>query len=677
MANITSQSTQTSGRAQNYAKKDAVAISAVNASVPMFEQRLQQIRAAHGKDGFVPKVVVGEDGKTLRDENGDRVIARDSKGRTIHEAKYVQAYSLVQSFAHEELAPEDPESWTRAQEYGRAVAEDRFPGHPVLVATEISGRSGCVHNHLIVGAVHPETGKSIDSNVVTHSRLSIEHDRVLAENGFEQRADMKQMTLEAAKKMEERRAEVIAAAGEDVTPSELKRRLLAAENSVKLESTSEVSAHQKRDAKRLREFDRYRLNEQDREACLDIGVAPPKEKFSEIELESRIKDTINDPRATSWEAVAEIGRQNHVTIDRRGKNDVTYGMMLAQPDGTIAEPSRAHRRRGGIEGSGKGLGRGFRRDDVEKAVGRNAALARAITPAEQPSVDQVMDVDMSFLDEYRTPDAQYLEEPTEHQLDGRRQFDELSDQIRARVDRESTAPDRDEVDEQTEVTHSWVDEKTQTPQRPATGVETEGIEQSHPPEFRSGLRDRTVKSPQTRERLDAFAYIEEDYHGRKPDAVFEQRLKVNGGAGPKVINTYGQDMSPEFRSHLEARVELRSKAEDVNERRTEKLEKAKELQERDGLHQRHAGQIRILRQDAAFDRRWVEDVRGQVAEGDYSPRDYDKDRHEHRKQEVSQRAAELQPSEARQRLAEDDRTLRRAHDEQAFFDRDQDQGLEK
>lgn len=673
MATISSQSTRTSGRAQSYAKKDAVAISAVGASVPLFEQRLQEIRLAHDKDGYQPKVAA--------DENGDRVVAVDSAGRPIYESKYVQAYSLVQSFGHEELDPSDPDSWTRANELGRAVAEDRFPGHPVLIATEVNGRSGCVHNHLIVGAVNAETGKSIDSNVVTHSRLALAHDQVLTKEGFEQREDMKEMALVAAGRIEQRRAEVIEQAG-DLSPSQLERKLIAAENSVRLESQTEQTPHHQREAKRLREFDRYRLNEQDREAALDIGVTPPKEKFSEIELEARIKDTINDPRADSWEAMVEIGRENRVTIAPRGDKDVTYGMMLAQSDGTVAEPSRAHHRRGGVEGAKTpGLGDGFRRKDIEAAIDRNALLAREASPIERTSVDQVMDVDMSFLDEYRSPDAQHIKEPTEQQLAERRQLDELSDRVRTRADREAAALDGDEADEQTEVSQPSVDEEAQTSQESAASVESSPtIEEAAEPAFRSRLRDRPVKSARTRDKLDQLAALEEDYRGRQPDAAFEQRILDKeriGGAGPQLLSHYGEDMSEEFRGHLEARAELRSKARDVGERGSGKLAEAHGLQESGSVYQRHAGRIRTLEEDGSFDRQWARGVRDQVAEGDYTPRDYEADRHEHRKQQISQAAAALEPSEARQRLAEDDKTLRRAHDTQAFVDRDQDQDHER
>lgn len=368
MATISSQSTRTSGRAQTYAKKDAVAITAVNATAPMFEQRLQEIRAAHGKSGSRPKVVVDEEGKD--------VVAKDSKGNTVYESRYVQAYSLVQSFGHDELDPDDPESWTRANDLGRAVAEDRFPGHPALIATEVNGRSGCVHNHLIVGATHPETGKQLDSNVVTHSRLALAHDRVLAENGFDQRADMREMAMAASAKTEERRTAVEAEEGfADLSPSQQQRKLVAAEKSVRFESTTGKSATQQRDERRRREFDRYLLNKQDREAALDIGATPPKERFSELELEARIRDSLNDPRATTWEGLDEVGREHGVTINRRG-SDVSYGMMLAQPDGSLAEPARAHRRRGGREPF-KGLGDGFRVEDVEASLERNAELTRA------------------------------------------------------------------------------------------------------------------------------------------------------------------------------------------------------------------------------------------------------------------------------------------------------------
>ncbi|WP_218220431.1 relaxase/mobilization nuclease domain-containing protein [Nesterenkonia sp. Act20] len=348
-----------------------MAISAINATVPRFEQQLQEIRLAHGKDGLRPRQAVDEDGKTLRDKNGDPVIARDRWGEAVYEAKYIQAYSAVQSFGREELDPDDPSSWTRANELGRAFAHDRAPGHPALIATEISGRSGMVHNHIIFGAVHPETGKSIDSNVFTPSRMIVAHDRVLAEQGFEQPAFMRQIAMAVEAEMAMRRWQIEDAAPAGLSPSQLGRRISAAESSVKVrhhvDHAGRQTPEQVREARQQREYERYELNEATRSGALAIGVTPPKERFCELELESRVVNSFNDPRSIGWAELSTVGRERGVTISRRGE-DVTYGMMLADSNGELQEPARAHRRRG------TKLGEGYRVEDVESSLERNRLL---------------------------------------------------------------------------------------------------------------------------------------------------------------------------------------------------------------------------------------------------------------------------------------------------------------
>lgn len=128
MVIISSQPTYSSGRAQDYAKKDAVAIWALHAAAPLFEKQLQQIRVRHGKDGMRPRTLTDSDGTLVRDASGTPVPVRDANGREFSESKDVQACCLIQSFSRDELDPDDPESWTKAQELGRALAEDRFPG---------------------------------------------------------------------------------------------------------------------------------------------------------------------------------------------------------------------------------------------------------------------------------------------------------------------------------------------------------------------------------------------------------------------------------------------------------------------------------------------------------------------------------------------------------------------
>lgn len=382
MATVTAQSTRRSGASANYAGKDAVAISAVNGpSNPiMFEKRLSEVRAAHGKDSVRPMHVLDEAGKKVRDENGEPELARDDRGQIMYESEYVQAYPVVQSFGLDELDPDDPASWDEAQRRGRALAERIGDGRPALIATEVNGRTGCVHNHIIVGAVHPETGRSLRSDAVTHSRLSITHDRVLEELGVEQREDMRELTRQAEERMTEARQQVIDEAEKDLSPNQLRKRIEAAEKQIRLERTDDAPTPRQKQQDRLqREFERYELNEQTRSAAEDLDAPGPKERFSEIELKGRVRETLADQRATDWQRLDRVGRERGVTITKYTKrsHDVSFGMMLADEDGVIQEPSNAHRRKGSR------LGEGYRVEDVEAALERNRELAQA-KPVSRP-----------------------------------------------------------------------------------------------------------------------------------------------------------------------------------------------------------------------------------------------------------------------------------------------------
>jgi len=692
MANVSSQSTRTSGRAQNYAKKDSVAISAINASVPMFEKRLAEIRAAHGKDGLRPKAVLDENGRPVRDEHGNPVIEKDAKGRTLYESKYVEAYSLVESFGHDELDPSDPESWVTAQRLGRALAEDRFPGHPVLVATEVNGRSGCVHNHLIVGAVHPETGKSIDSNVVTHARLALAHDRVLAEQGFEQRADMKAKSLAAEQAMADARAAVTAdPANKDLSPSQLQRKLTAAENSVRFEREAGVSATQVRQDRRLREFARYQLNERDRMIAADIGAVPPKEKFSEIELESRIRQALSDPRFRSWDEVAKVGREHGVTIAERGK-DVSFGMMLAQPDGTIAEPARAHMRRGGRPGSGKGLGDGFRREDVEAAIERNVreheqqTAQQQLSPAsgagdvqtldiERKSRDQLLaearsavweqDVDTSFLDTHRR-DSHSTNDAAVEQL----QDFYASDEFTAEVERLRAEQERATAQRPSPVPAAERSAPEDQPVAVPEALTEPVVEENQEPAFRSRIRDVRATTDAMQTRVDQLGPFEERWHGALPSTPqarreFEQQAAAIG-IGQKALQRVEGHMERELYDYLSQRVkqaEQMAKSEERRQKLLQDLPTLKAQAAADPLNLRDSRSKWLeARADIRFETEYFTRMAQDREAGVYASRR--QERMEHLEKKTLDRAADLQRTDVQERLSEDidklgrDRTTR-------------------
>ncbi|AZH83560.1 hypothetical protein EAO79_12100 [Plantibacter sp. PA-3-X8] len=256
---------------------------------------------------------------------------------------FVHAYHVIESFAKNELDPNEPDAWMTAQKLGRALAEETFPGRQALVVTQRDGKTGCVHNHIVVNSIEKSTGKSLNSSVVMHSRLVEVHERVLDANGFEQRADLKQAFSDATERRER---------GER---SGLRRSA----------STEEAE---------LYEAERHLLWEVDCDISDEFGEPRTKEPFSVAVLRSSIERALKDPAATDWAGFVEAGRARAVQITQRGKNGrgISYGMMRENPDGTLADPSPSDRRRCTT------LGTPFEMGAIEQGLQQNhdAHLAR-------------------------------------------------------------------------------------------------------------------------------------------------------------------------------------------------------------------------------------------------------------------------------------------------------------
>ncbi|MBB5643552.1 relaxase/mobilization nuclease domain-containing protein [Cryobacterium roopkundense] len=255
---------------------------------------------------------------------------------------FVQAYHVIESFAKDELDPDDPDSWMTAQRLGRALAEDRFPGRQVLIVTQRDGKTGCVHNHIVVNSVETKTGRSLDSSIVMHSRLVEAHERVLEAEGFEQRADLKKAFSDATERRER---------GE---PSGLRRG-----------DSSQRSE--------LREFQRYLMWEADSDIADEFGAAHKTEPFSSTVLKSRIEQALADPAAIDWASFVDAGREHGIHVQQRGKKGrgISYGMLREHPDGTRAEAAASDRRRC------SSLGAGFEMDAVDLALARNSAALQS------------------------------------------------------------------------------------------------------------------------------------------------------------------------------------------------------------------------------------------------------------------------------------------------------------
>jgi hypothetical protein len=257
---------------------------------------------------------------------------------------FVQAYHVIQSFGKDELLPNSPDSWMTAQQLGRALAEDRFPGRQTLVVTQRDGKTGCLHNHIIVNSIETRTGKSLNSSIVMHSRLVEAHERVLETKGFEQRGDLKQAFSDAHERYER---------GE---PSGLRR------------AGSSQQAE-------LREFQRHILWETDCDLADEFGLPHDPEPFSLTVLTASIDLALADPASIDWASFVEAGARHRVRIEQRGKKGrgISYGMMREQPDGTWAEPTASDRRRSST------LGHEYEMETVERALGSHFQAQQATT----------------------------------------------------------------------------------------------------------------------------------------------------------------------------------------------------------------------------------------------------------------------------------------------------------
>ncbi|MEU4014831.1 relaxase/mobilization nuclease domain-containing protein [Microbacterium sp. NPDC028030] len=252
---------------------------------------------------------------------------------------FVQAYHVIQSFAKDELDPEDPDAWMTAQKLGVALAEDRFPDRQVLVVTQRDGRTGCVHNHLVANSIETKTGRSLNSGIVTHARLVEAHERVLEEQGFEQRADLKQAFSDATERFER---------GE---PSGLRRAGSSAN-------------------RELREFQRHIIWETECDIADELGVRRTRQPFSLTVLKASIESTLGDPQVINWDSFVAVGRSRGVQIEQRGKKGrgISYGMLREEPDGTWAELAASDRRRCTT------LGLAYDMDAVDEAFARNRVM---------------------------------------------------------------------------------------------------------------------------------------------------------------------------------------------------------------------------------------------------------------------------------------------------------------
>lgn len=268
------------------------------------------------------------------DDNGSAsvLVATDVMRRHRKLIGYVQGYHVIDSYAVDELDPDNPEDYDRAQKVGRRRARRLAKGRPFLVVTQIDGKGHKLHNHIVILSTHPVTGRAFDSAWVTHKHLAAEHDEILKEVGVTQ-------TLPPA----------LAHSAEVMTKPELG-----------------VIARQM-------EWD---INK----AMADEEGVPFDEERPEDHQLTRMKrglrSTFGDPLGISREAMIERGREHGVDLRLRGKG---LSASLLDENGETTQYTRR----------GATLGTDFSLEAMDAAIEKNIARLAELEAA-QAAADQAV-----------------------------------------------------------------------------------------------------------------------------------------------------------------------------------------------------------------------------------------------------------------------------------------------
>lgn len=145
-----------------------------------------------------------------------------NKARSNHKTQVIR---IVQSFSINELNPDEPADILTANMIGQEYAQRHYKGRQCVVFTQTDGKSGLVHNHIIVSDTDMETSKGCDRQQYYQPTLMQWTDELVREHGIEldegtAKTKDKSTQTERAKRDK----------GEYVWKDDLKMRIMAAMN---------------------------------------------------------------------------------------------------------------------------------------------------------------------------------------------------------------------------------------------------------------------------------------------------------------------------------------------------------------------------------------------------------------------------------------------------------------
>lgn len=97
----------------------------------------------------------------------------------------IQIYTILYSFSKNELNPNHPESCETAASIVDTVIKKLYPGHQYTLVAQKDGKSGCVHVHVSVNALHSKTLKACRGKQTSFIAIRDEIENELQRNGIE------------------------------------------------------------------------------------------------------------------------------------------------------------------------------------------------------------------------------------------------------------------------------------------------------------------------------------------------------------------------------------------------------------------------------------------------------------------------------------------------------------
>ncbi len=481
------------------------------------------------------------------------VRKRHGKNRA---GQFVQAYHVIQAFAKDgpgAFDPDDPDDWVRAHEEGRALAELKAPGRQALVVTQRDGKTGCLHNHIVINSVERETGRSYDSSWITHSRLVQEHDALLAEHGYVQRDDLRQAANDSKERYERGEVAVVRGRGEQ-------------------------------HSRELRDYAKWLEWDTARAMAADLGEAfSTVEPFSQDVLTGRVRDAMDDD-VRDWDSFVAAGARHGVKISRRGKDGrgIRYGMVRAHGEAVVEPTSRETRR-------DETLGAEFTLDALETLWARETdqkqaqATTTPPTPApssnvpnngQKPTGKSVREDPATSAAAAVTPPPASAAAPAVESLRERflREMEAETQASHARVRDAWEASRNPRLTDAAETTPPTAESGENVPATAALGdadvssAAAADMTTTEVAGYRSPLRDVHLRDQKRQELIDTVAAFDEHAESLLEQGEVFAETDVPKGIGRKFLGVYGDKLDPEVLHILEIRETKKERASTLFER---------------------------------------------------------------------------------------------------------------